>query len=152
MGVTCSKHLDKIRDMAVQELKEHCLKVAGGSERNNNSPSVSPSAEGQDKEEEESTSAAAESSAKGLRRFSDLLLRLSPLRSLQPDVLEELFFPGLIGKVNIDSVVPYILKMKAVEYNSSPFSATNAGERAFYAQTLKVLKQRDPIKSNLIPL
>ena len=124
MGVTCSKHLDKIRDMAVQELKEHCLKVAG-SERNNNSPPVSPDGEEGSKEEEESS---AESSAKGLRRFSDLLLRLSPLRSLQPDVLEELFFPGLIGKVNIDSVVPYILKMKAVEYNSSPFSATNAGE------------------------
>ena len=119
MGVTCSKHLDKIRDMAVQELKDHCLKV--GSERNNNSP---VSAEGEEAEAGES----AENGGKGLRRFSDLLLRLSPLRSLQPDVLEELFFPGLIGKVNIDSVVPYILKMKAVEYNSSPFSAPNTGE------------------------
>ena len=124
MGVTCSKHLDKIRDMAVQELKDHCLKA--GSERNNNSP-VSADGEGEGKEETEEPA----ENGKGLRRFSDLLLRLSPLRSLQPDVLEELFFPGLIGKVNIDSVVPYILKMKAVEYNSSPFSAPNAGMQKF---------------------
>lgn len=51
-------------------------------------------------------------------RFSSLLLRLSPLRSLQPDVLEELFFAGLIGNVQIDSVVPYILKMESSEYKS----------------------------------
>eukprot|EP00096_Caligus_rogercresseyi_P009714 TRINITY_DN334_c0_g2_i1.p1 TRINITY_DN334_c0_g2~~TRINITY_DN334_c0_g2_i1.p1 ORF type:complete len:681 (-),score=179.54 TRINITY_DN334_c0_g2_i1:445-2487(-) len=51
-------------------------------------------------------------------RFSNLLLRLSPLRSLQPDILEELFFAGLIGNVQIDSVVPYILKMEASEYQS----------------------------------
>jgi len=57
----------------------------------------------------------------GLTRFSDLLLRLSPLRSLQPDILEELFFAGLIGNVQIDSVVPYILKMEASEYQTSPF-------------------------------
>ena len=53
---------------------------------------------------------------KGENRFTNLLLRLSPLRSLQPDVLEELFFAGLIGNVQIDSVVPYILKMESSEY------------------------------------
>ena len=53
------------------------------------------------------------------QRFTSLLLRLSPLRSLQPDVLEELFFAGLIGNVQIDSVVPYILKMESSEYKSS---------------------------------
>jgi hypothetical protein len=51
-------------------------------------------------------------------RFEKLLLLLAPLRSLQPDVLEELFFAGLIGNVQIDSVVPYILKMEASEYQS----------------------------------
>lgn len=51
-------------------------------------------------------------------RFSNLLLRLGPLRSLQPDILEELFFAGLIGNVQIDSVVPYILKMETSEYQS----------------------------------
>lgn len=56
---------------------------------------------------------------KGENRFTNLLLRLSPLRSLQPDVLEELFFAGLIGNVQIDSVVPYILKMESSEYQAS---------------------------------
>lgn len=49
-------------------------------------------------------------------RFSRLLLRLSPLRSLQPDILEELFFAGLIGNVQIDTVIPYILSMETEEY------------------------------------
>lgn len=40
-----------------------------------------------------------------------LLLRLPPLRALEPQVLEELFFAGLIGQVQIDSVIPYILRM-----------------------------------------
>ena len=61
---------------------------------------------------------AKRSSDGGEDRFSELLLRLSPLRSLQPDILEELFFAGLIGNVQIDSVVPYILKMEASEYQS----------------------------------
>ena len=39
-------------------------------------------------------------------------------RALQPDVLEELFFAGLIGNVQIDSVVPYILKMETSEYQA----------------------------------
>ena len=73
------------------------------------------------------------SAKKGENRFTNLLLRLSPLRSLQPDVLEELFFAGLIGNVQIDSVVPYILKMESSEYQatkpdsntSSPSKGTN---------------------------
>ncbi|XP_031335610.1 nuclear receptor subfamily 2 group C member 1-A isoform X2 [Photinus pyralis] len=44
-------------------------------------------------------------------RFPRLLLRVSPLRALDPQVLEELFFAGLIGQVQIDSVIPYILRM-----------------------------------------
>eukprot|EP00092_Neocalanus_flemingeri_P035078 GFUD01038172.1.p1 GENE.GFUD01038172.1~~GFUD01038172.1.p1 ORF type:complete len:415 (-),score=103.89 GFUD01038172.1:137-1381(-) len=49
-------------------------------------------------------------------RFSKLLLRLSPLRSLQPDVLEEIFFAGLIGNVQIETVIPFILSMETREY------------------------------------
>ncbi|CAH0561881.1 unnamed protein product [Brassicogethes aeneus] len=44
-------------------------------------------------------------------RFPRLLLRLPPLRALEPSILEELFFAALIGKVQIDSVIPYILRM-----------------------------------------
>lgn len=50
-------------------------------------------------------------------RFPRLLLRLPPLRSLQPGLMEELFFAALIGTVHIDSVIPYILRMDQTEYN-----------------------------------
>ena len=50
-------------------------------------------------------------------RFPRLLLRLAPLRSLQPALMEELFFAALIGTVHIDSVIPYILRMDSTEYN-----------------------------------
>merc|ERR1719411_2227552 len=72
---------------------------------------------------------------KGDNRFTNLLLRLSPLRSLQPDVLEELFFAGLIGNVQIDSVVPYILKMESSEYHAS----TPNGDQ----KTTSILKKVD---------
>jgi len=66
-------------------------------------------------------------------RFPRLLLRLPPLRALQPQVMEELFFAGLIGNVQIDSVIPYILRMGAGEYSSQRGSENNAeqGKRMF---------------------
>ncbi|KAL5013414.1 hypothetical protein ScPMuIL_007684 [Solemya velum] len=51
-------------------------------------------------------------------RMSKLLLRLIPLQSLNPSIMEELFFSGLIGNVQIDSIIPYILRMETAEYNS----------------------------------
>jgi len=48
-------------------------------------------------------------------RYSKLLLRLSPLRSLQQEVLEEIFFGGLIGNVQIDTVIPILLNMQQEE-------------------------------------
>ena len=50
-------------------------------------------------------------------RFPRLLLRLSPIRSLQSDLVEELFFGALIGQVRIDSVIPFILTMDQTNYN-----------------------------------
>ena len=44
-------------------------------------------------------------------RFSKLLIRLSSLRSIQPDVLEEIFFSGLIGNEQIETVIPFALTM-----------------------------------------
>ena len=32
--------------------------------------------------------------------------------------MEELFFAGLIGNVQIDNIIPYILRMETAEYNS----------------------------------
>jgi hypothetical protein len=62
-------------------------------------------------------------------RFARLLLRLSPLRSLQPDVLEELFFAGLIGNVQIETVIPFILGMEAEEYKQQ-FTASGLATQA----------------------
>lgn len=49
-------------------------------------------------------------------RFPKLLLRLPTLRSLQPTIMEELFFAGLIGNVQIDNIIPYILRMETSDY------------------------------------
>lgn len=48
----------------------------------------------------------------GPDRLPRLLLKLAPLRSINPRVLEDLFFAGLIGRVSVASVVPYILGMQ----------------------------------------
>ena len=103
LGITCPKQIDKLKNKTVIELREYCAR-----------PSLNAS--------------PAESES----RFSNLLLRLAPLRSLQPDVLEELFFAGLIGNVQIDSVVPYILKMETSEYQAqfgTNGEAENGGEK-----------------------
>ena len=51
-------------------------------------------------------------------RLHQILLRLPALRLLSPSVMEELFFAGLIGNVQIDNIIPYILRMETAEYNS----------------------------------
>ncbi|XP_028669223.1 nuclear receptor subfamily 2 group C member 1 isoform X1 [Erpetoichthys calabaricus] len=51
-------------------------------------------------------------------RLSRLLLRLPALRLMSAAITEELFFAGLIGNVQIDSIIPYILKMETADYNS----------------------------------
>ncbi|XP_038666873.1 nuclear receptor subfamily 2 group C member 1-A-like isoform X8 [Scyliorhinus canicula] len=51
-------------------------------------------------------------------RLSRLLLRLPALRLMSSAITEELFFAGLIGNVQIDSIIPYILRMETAEYNS----------------------------------
>ncbi|KAK6620154.1 hypothetical protein RUM43_011772 [Polyplax serrata] len=61
----------------------------------------------------------SKNNAEDEERSSKLLLRLLPLRFLQPQIMEELFFAGLIGNVQIDSVIPYILRMEADEYRVS---------------------------------
>ena len=51
-------------------------------------------------------------------RQGKLLTRLPALRLLNPAVMEELFFAGLIGNVQIDSIIPYILRMESEDYSS----------------------------------
>ena len=43
--------------------------------------------------------------------LAKLLLLLSSVKNIPADLLEELFFPGMVGSVKIDSVIPYILTM-----------------------------------------
>uniref|UniRef100_A0AAQ4QD90 Nuclear receptor subfamily 2 group C member 1 n=1 Tax=Gasterosteus aculeatus aculeatus TaxID=481459 RepID=A0AAQ4QD90_GASAC len=54
--------------------------------------------------------------------YRSLLLRLPALRLISAAVTEELFFAGLIGNVQIDSIIPYILKMESTDYNSQAVS------------------------------
>ena len=48
---------------------------------------------------------------KDVGRLGKLLLLLSQVKNIKADLLEELFFPGMVGSVKIDSVIPYILTM-----------------------------------------
>ncbi|XP_039262580.2 nuclear receptor subfamily 2 group C member 2-like [Styela clava] len=51
-------------------------------------------------------------------RLINLLLKLPVIRGMNGSVTEELFFAGLIGNVQIDSIIPYILRMETAEYSS----------------------------------
>ncbi|VDP00478.1 unnamed protein product [Soboliphyme baturini] len=44
-------------------------------------------------------------------RYTDMLLVLPALRSFNKQILVELFFSGLIGNLQIENVIPFILKM-----------------------------------------
>jgi len=48
----------------------------------------------------------------------DLCLRLPALRLLSPPIVEELFFAGLIGSVELDSIIPYIMRLDANEFGT----------------------------------
>ncbi|XP_070193114.1 orphan steroid hormone receptor 2-like isoform X2 [Littorina saxatilis] len=50
-------------------------------------------------------------------RVTRLTLRLMPLKTFIATTMEELFFAGLIGNVQIDNIIPYILRMETAEYN-----------------------------------
>jgi len=49
-------------------------------------------------------------------RPSLLCVCLASVRLLSPTIIEELFFAGLIGSVEIGSIIPYIMRLDAVEY------------------------------------
>ena len=68
-------------------------------------------------------------------RLAKLLLRLPPLQALQANIMEELFFAGLIGNVQIDSIIPYILRMETAEYNSQMASQGLASSMSFTASS-----------------
>lgn len=70
-------------------------------------------------------------------RVAKLLMRLPPLCALSPSIMEELFFSGLIGNVQIDSIIPYILRMETAEYNSQMQSQSST--ESFASSTVTAL-------------
>uniref|UniRef100_T1JEZ0 NR LBD domain-containing protein n=1 Tax=Strigamia maritima TaxID=126957 RepID=T1JEZ0_STRMM len=55
---------------------------------------------------------------------------LPTLRSLLPNIMEDLFFAGLIGNVQIDSVIPYILRMETSDYSNNSSGTSASGNEA----------------------
>lgn len=81
--------IERIQEIALHHLKNYCkqksaLCVSGGNQN---------------------------SSARLEDRFTKMLLRLTSLRALDSEVFEDLFFTNLIGQVEIDNVIPYILRL-----------------------------------------
>lgn len=58
-------------------------------------------------------------------RFARLLLRLPPLRNLSRHVIEQIFFPGLGDQCDIDSIIPFILKMNSIDFITEQGSFQN---------------------------
>ncbi|XP_075159551.1 hormone-receptor-like in 78 isoform X2 [Haematobia irritans] len=44
-------------------------------------------------------------------RFNSIILNLMPLSALESDCVEELFFSNLVGQVQIDNMIPYIVAL-----------------------------------------
>ena len=69
-------------------------------------------------------------------RLSKLLLRLPALRLLPAAIMEELFFAGLIGNVQIDNIIPYMLRMEGGEYAGGGGGASAAESSLLATQLL----------------
>lgn len=46
-----------------------------------------------------------------MNRVLKIMAKMNILRSLEPDLIEDLFFTNLIGPVQIDTVIPHILNL-----------------------------------------
>jgi len=88
-NLTCKRQMDQLQERIQCEFVQALTKTMGGE---NNSQVVSS-------------------------RIARLTLRLLPLKTFLAGTMEELFFAGLIGNVQIDNIIPYILRMETAEYN-----------------------------------
>lgn len=77
-------------------------------------------------------------------RVSQLLLRLIPLKTFVPAIMEELFFSALTGSVQIDNIIPYILRMETAEYNLQMTGQTGASAVAGISGSVGVPALHDP--------
>ncbi|KAI8763973.1 orphan steroid hormone receptor 2-like isoform X2 [Biomphalaria glabrata] len=84
-------------------------------------------------------------------RVSQLLLRLIPLKTFVPAIMEELFFSALTGSVQIDNIIPYILRMETAEYNLQMTGQTGAAAVAGITGGIGVPALHDPNAPNQPP-
>lgn len=86
--------------------------INGGEDTDNKQPNGQPNNNGT-----ENATATPSSSGATLQqlahgtRLARLFVRLYALRAIDADTIESLFFAHLIGQVQIDKVVPYILRL-----------------------------------------
>ncbi|GFR72906.1 nuclear receptor subfamily 2 group C member 2 [Elysia marginata] len=81
-------------------------------------------------------------------RVSQLLLRLIPLKTFVPAVMEELFFSALTGSVQIDNIIPYILRMETAEYNLQMTGQTGAAAVSKMYGAVAVPALHDPSQAD----
>ena len=82
-------------------------------------------------------------------RISNLLLTLPNIRSLSSTITEELFFAGLIGNVQIDSIIPYILQMDAGHTNLLPTPPPTTSSRSPTQSSTNTSSLRYPATSSV---
>lgn len=51
------------------------------------------------------------SSQQVFNRFSKLILKMTVLRALEPEIIEYLFFNNLLQQIKIDNIIPYIVSL-----------------------------------------
>jgi hypothetical protein len=111
------------QQLAIQELRQYLHQKSNQSPENDGSDGE-PTVEDID---------LNKSPEPAVERMAQLLLTLRSLKSLAKSITEELFFSGLIGEVQIDSVIPFILRMDSNDAGHSDTSNVdsppNAGER-----------------------
>ena len=83
-------------------------------------------------------------------RLSCLLLLLPTLRTLSASATEELFFVGLIGSVQIDSIIPYILRMDSSEFSLSGVVDPSSPGSESYVDPSRELSIPNPFPSEKI--
>lgn len=100
-----SKYLQHLQTKTCLELRHHVSKNADNDKNGNDVP---PEAE---------------------KRMYDLLLLLPCLRSFNKQLLVELFFSGLIGNVQVENVIPFILKMDVLQIFGTKQSSENGDDK-----------------------
>uniref|UniRef100_A0A915JCP1 NR LBD domain-containing protein n=1 Tax=Romanomermis culicivorax TaxID=13658 RepID=A0A915JCP1_ROMCU len=107
-----SPNLLKLQRKACQELKRH---LKDRFSKSSIEDIVVANGESSPKIVDSSCSSNESGQEKMIDRLAQLLLLLPGLRSFNKQLLVELFFSGLIGNVQVENVIPFILKMDVLQ-------------------------------------